>query len=177
MAIIGHKNKVSLLQQMTAVYQSKLKIGESKHLHKIKGDETDWIFSWSTYRAYTKHARYFLVWAKSKYKCKTLAQATVVRVTLPKVTERPPIPAMRMTETTKRLRFFSRSTFWIIFRPETAMKPYRAMHTPPMTQEGMVLTKATKGDRKEIAMAKKAVTVMVMTEALPVMATQPTDSP
>ena len=66
---------MSLLQQMTAVYQSKLKIGESKHLHKIKGDETDLIFSWSTYRAYTKHARYFLVWAKSKYKCKTLAQA------------------------------------------------------------------------------------------------------
>ena len=72
---MGHKNKLSLLQQMTAVYQSKLKIGESKHLHKIQGDETDWIFSWSTYRAYTKHARYFLVWAKSKYKCKTLAQA------------------------------------------------------------------------------------------------------
>lgn len=66
---------MSLLQQMTAVYQSKLKIGESKHLHKIKGDETDWIFSWSTYRSYTKHARYFLTWAKSKYKCKTLAQA------------------------------------------------------------------------------------------------------
>ena len=60
---------------MTAVYQSKLKIGESKHLHKIKGDETDWIFSWSTYRAYTKHARYFLNWAKQNYKCKTLQQA------------------------------------------------------------------------------------------------------
>lgn len=66
---------MSLLQQMTAVYQSKLKIGESKHLHKIKGDETDWIFSWSTYRAYTKHARYFLNWAKQNYKCKTLQQA------------------------------------------------------------------------------------------------------
>ena len=66
---------MSLLQQMTAVYQSKLKIGESKHLHKIKGDETDWIFSWSTYRSYTKHARYFLNWAKQNYKCKTLQQA------------------------------------------------------------------------------------------------------
>lgn len=66
---------MSLLQQMTAVYQSKLKIGESKHLHKIKGDETDWIFSWSTYKAYTKHARYFLNWAKQNYKCKTLQQA------------------------------------------------------------------------------------------------------
>lgn len=75
MAIIGHKNKVSLLQQMTAVYQSKLKIGESKHLHKIKGDETDWIFSWSSYKNYAKHARYFLKFAKEKYKCKTLQQA------------------------------------------------------------------------------------------------------
>ena len=72
---MGHKNKLSLLQQMTAVYQSKLKIGESKHLHKIKGDETDWIFSWSTYKAYTKHARYFLIWTKQTYKCKTLQQA------------------------------------------------------------------------------------------------------
>ena len=71
---MGHKNKKSLLQQMTAVYQDKLRIGESKHAHKIAGDATDYIFSWSTYKAYTKHARYFLIWAKNKYKCKTLAQ-------------------------------------------------------------------------------------------------------
>ena len=72
---MGHKNKKSLLQQMTAVFQDKLRIGESKHAHKIAGDATDYIFSWSTYKAYTKHARYFLTWAKNKYKCKTLAQA------------------------------------------------------------------------------------------------------
>lgn len=72
---MGHKNKRSLLQQMTDTYQDKLRIGESKHAHKIAGDATDYIFSWSTYKAYTKHARYFLTWAKSKYKCKTLAQA------------------------------------------------------------------------------------------------------
>ena len=72
---MGHKNKASLLQQMTAVYQDKLRIGESKHAHKITGDATDYIFSWSTYKAYTKHARYFLTWVKNKYKCKTLAQA------------------------------------------------------------------------------------------------------
>ena len=75
MAIIGHKNKVSLLQQMTAVYQSKLKIGESKHLHKIQGDETAWLFSWSTYKSYTRHACYFLEFTKEKYRCKTLQQA------------------------------------------------------------------------------------------------------
>lgn len=72
---MGHKNKASLLQAMTAEYQSKLRIGESKHARKLAGDATEYIFSWSTYRAYTKHARYFLTWAKSKYKCKTLAQA------------------------------------------------------------------------------------------------------
>ena len=72
---MGHKNKASLLQAMTAEYQGKLRIGDSKHAHKIAGDATEYIFSWSTYRAYTKHARYFLTWAKSKYKCKSLAQA------------------------------------------------------------------------------------------------------
>ena len=72
---MGHKSKKSLLQQMTAVFQDMLKIGESKHTHKIAGDASEYIFSWSTYRAYTKHARYFLTWAKNKYKCKTLAEA------------------------------------------------------------------------------------------------------
>lgn len=73
--VVGHKSKKSLLQQMTAVFQDMLKIGESKHTHKIAGDASEYIFSWSTYRAYTKHARYFLTWAKNKYKCKTLSQA------------------------------------------------------------------------------------------------------
>lgn len=72
---MGHKNKLSLLQAMTAKFQDKLRIGESKHARKLVGDATEYIFSWSTYKAYTKHARYFLSWAKSKYKCKTLAQA------------------------------------------------------------------------------------------------------
>ena len=72
---MGHKNKLSLLQSMTAKFQDKLRIGESKHARKLVGDATEYIFSWSTYKAYTKHARYFLSWAKSKYKCKTLEQA------------------------------------------------------------------------------------------------------
>ena len=72
---MGHKNKKPLSQQMTEVLQSKLRIGESKHAHKLAGDATDYIFSWSTYRAYTKHARYFLNWAKAAHKCKTLTDA------------------------------------------------------------------------------------------------------
>ena len=51
------------------------------------------------------------------------AQAMEVRVTLPKLTVRPPIPQMRMTATTKRFLLSPRSTSCIIFRPETAMKP------------------------------------------------------
>ena len=72
---MGHKNKKSLIMQMNEVLQSKLRAGESKHQHKINGTATDYIFSFSTYKNYKKHATYFLLWAKGKYKCKTLAQA------------------------------------------------------------------------------------------------------
>ena len=51
------------------------------------------------------------------------------------------------------------------------------MQTPPMTQEGMVDRKAMKGATKAMTMARMAVVRMVTTEALPEMATQPTDSP
>ena len=46
-----------------------------------------------------------------------------------------------------------------------------------MTQEGIVARKVTKGPKKEITIARTAVVKMVTTEALPVIATQPTDSP
>ena len=67
----------------------------------------------------------------------------------PKRSSRPPMPHTRMAATTNRLRLSFRSTGWSIFRPLTAMKPYRAMHTPPTMQEGMELTKATKGWKKD----------------------------
>ena len=51
------------------------------------------------------------------------------------------------------------------------------MHTPPMTQEGIVAMKPTTGDRKERQMHSMAAVMMVATEALRVMATQPIDSP
>ena len=57
------------------------------------------------------------------------------------------------------------------------MNPYRAMQTPPITQEGMVARKVTKGAKKEAAIAISAVTDIVIVEALPEIATQPTDSP
>ena len=101
----------------------------------------------------------------------------VVMVTLPKETLSPPIPGMRIEETTKRFLLSPRSTFWIILRPETAIKPYRATQTPPITQLGMEARKVTKGPKKEITIHITAVVVMVTTDALRVMATQPTDSP
>ena len=96
---------------------------------------------------------------------------------MPNVRDRPPMPVTRIVLTTKRLLSLPRSTCWIIFRPETAMKPYRAMHTPPITQPGMELTKATNGEKKLTSMARMAVARIVTTEALRVMATQATDSP
>ena len=104
-------------------------------------------------------------------------QAIVVSVTFPKETLKPPIPGIKIAETTKRFLPSLRSTFWIIFRPETAIKPYRAMQTPPMTQLGMEERKVTKGPKKEITMLMIAAVVMVMTDAFLVIATQPTDSP
>ena len=51
------------------------------------------------------------------------------------------------------------------------------MHTPPITQEGMVARKVTKGAKNEATIARIAVASIVSTDALPVIATQPTDSP
>ena len=69
---VGHKNKKSLGQQVSDALQSKLRIGESKHEHKKADDDHKYIFSWNTYRAYQKHAVYFVKWAKEKYRCKTV---------------------------------------------------------------------------------------------------------
>ena len=51
------------------------------------------------------------------------------------------------------------------------------MQTPPMTQPGIESKKATKGEINATNTDIIAAAVMVTTEALPVMATQPTDSP
>lgn len=71
---MGHANKVSLNQQLKDELQKRLRIGESKYAHKIAGDAHQYIFSWNTYHTYYKHACYFLKWAKTVHKCKTLAE-------------------------------------------------------------------------------------------------------
>ena len=105
------------------------------------------------------------------------AQAIAVMVTLPIAIAIPPIPQIRITEVVKRFAWFSRSTFCIILRPDTAIKPYSVTHTPPITQPGIESRNATKGEIKDIATAIIAVVVMVTTDAFLVIATQPTDSP
>ena len=52
------------------------------------------------------------------------AQAILVINTFPPIAIAiPPIPGIRIAETVKRFALSSRSTFWIILRPETAIKP------------------------------------------------------
>ena len=65
----------SMVKQVQNALDSKLKIGHSKYLDKIKKDTSDHIYSWSTYRSYLKHGCYFANWAKTTHGCKDLDSA------------------------------------------------------------------------------------------------------
>lgn len=72
---MGHCNKKnlgSLAHQVKVNLDAMLAIGESKHVAKIAGTSSQYIYSWNTYRAYLKHACYFVNWCKKQYDCKTL---------------------------------------------------------------------------------------------------------
>lgn len=56
----------SLVHQVKECLDSKLAIGESKSLAKKDGSYRDRIYSWDTYRSYTKHACYFVKWCKQQ---------------------------------------------------------------------------------------------------------------
>ena len=105
------------------------------------------------------------------------AHATDVIVTEPILSTIPPTPAIRITETVKRFAFWERSTFWIIFKPETAINPYNATQTPPITQGGMVARNVTNGATNADTIQRIAAVIIVTMEAFLVIATQPTDSP
>lgn len=71
---MGHHQ--SLDYQIIQRYQSILRIGESKHAHKLKGDVHMWLYSYSTYHSYCKHAKLFAAWLRKNHKeCKKLSQA------------------------------------------------------------------------------------------------------
>ena len=70
---MGHKNKKSLVCQVSENLKSKLSIGESKHQDKIKGvSSAEKIYSYGTYNAYLQQCIQFAKWCKTKHKCKTL---------------------------------------------------------------------------------------------------------
>lgn len=72
---LGHKNKKSLVCQVSENLKSKLAIGESKHKDKINGiDSKDKIYSFGTYNAYLQQSIQFVKWCKVKHKCKTLEE-------------------------------------------------------------------------------------------------------
>lgn len=70
---MGHKNKKSLVCQVSENLKSKLAIGKSKHADKINGiDSKGKIYSFGTYNAYLQQCIQFAKWCKSAYHCKTL---------------------------------------------------------------------------------------------------------
>ena len=70
---MGHKNKKSLICQVSENLKSKLAIGESKHQDKINGvSSAEKIYSYGTYNAYLQQSVQFVKWCKTKHKCKTL---------------------------------------------------------------------------------------------------------
>ena len=69
---MGHKSKISLVQQVKTILDGKLAIGQSKHLAKKDGSYHDHIYSWSTYRSYMQQCCRFVKWCRVNYHCKTL---------------------------------------------------------------------------------------------------------
>ena len=70
---MGHKNKKSLVCQVSEILKSKLAIGESKHQDKINGvSSAEKIYSYGTYNAYLQQCIQFVRWCKTEHKCKTL---------------------------------------------------------------------------------------------------------
>lgn len=62
------RNRHSLSYQAKQILDRKLRIGESKHELKRKGEDvSEWIFSYSTYTSYLKHINYFINYARKEY--------------------------------------------------------------------------------------------------------------
>ena len=88
----------------------------------------------------------------------------------------PPTPVIRITDATKRFLFLFKSTVWNILRPETAINPHNATQTPPITQFGIVVRKATSGVKRLKMIQRIAHPQIETVEALRVIATHPIDS-
>ena len=70
---MGHKNKKSLVCQVSENLKAKLAIGCSKHQDKIDSvNSSEKIYSYGTYNAYLQQCIQFVRWCKSTHNCKTL---------------------------------------------------------------------------------------------------------
>lgn len=70
---MGHKNKKSLVCQVSENLKSKLAIGESKHRDKLDGvSSVEKIYSYGTYNTYLQQGIQFVRWCKCSHNCKTL---------------------------------------------------------------------------------------------------------
>ena len=70
---MGHKNKKSLVCQVSENLKAKLAIGCSKHQDKIDSvNSSEKIYSYGTYNAYLQQCIQFVKWCKQEHRCKTL---------------------------------------------------------------------------------------------------------
>ena len=74
---MGHKNKKTLVKQVSDELDSQFMAGKGRQKHLDKGIENGMrgrIYSDSTLRTYKKHCCYFVKWCKEQHKCKTLEE-------------------------------------------------------------------------------------------------------
>lgn len=69
---MGHKNKKSLVMQITETLTSKLATGESKHAAKANNATADKIYSYNTLRSYIYQSCKFAKYVKEAHKCKKI---------------------------------------------------------------------------------------------------------
>ncbi len=68
-------NNKSIKYQVQGILREKLAIGESRHKAKADKNDSDKIFSWSTYNNYVKVCTEFGKWAKNKYGEKSIVNS------------------------------------------------------------------------------------------------------
>lgn len=67
---MSHKNKKTLSQQIYDTLQKKCGFGRSRHNDKALGLADQYIYSYSTMKAYIKHCNYFTDWCKQNVEIK-----------------------------------------------------------------------------------------------------------
>lgn len=71
---MGHKNRLTLVGQVTQELRAQYTEGKGrdKHADKVADAMTGRIYSYNTLKTYIKHCCYFVNWCKSEHGCKTL---------------------------------------------------------------------------------------------------------